>query len=314
LFDPLGIDGEDWETDPQGISTGGYGLRIKTEDLAKLGQLYLQKGKWNGQQLLPEQWVAEATSAKVPSTPANFAGGPLPDGDWTQGYGYQFWRNQPMGFRADGAFGQFSLVLPEKDAVVAITGESFDLQGSMKLVWNNLLPAMKDIVIVQDSRNSDALKKKLKGLKLDPNKQNVSSPLASKISGKEFRLDANPFRTSAFSLSFGKESCVLKLSDDGKTTSVAAGINRWIESKDKTVVPPFAIKGRTDVSSKIAASATWTDEKTLVLTRRMIETPHGDELEFNFDGDNVTVKFMNSISANNPAVPEERQDLKGRLA
>ncbi|HWA33286.1 MAG TPA: serine hydrolase, partial [Cyclobacteriaceae bacterium] len=159
LFDPLGITGEDWETDPQGISTGGYGLRIKTEDLAKLGLLYLQKGKWNGKQLLPEQWVIDATSAQVPSTPANFAGGPLPEGDWTQGYGYQFWRNQPMGFRADGAFGQFSLVLPEKDAVVAITGESFDLQGSMKLVWNDLLPAMKDNIVASDIRNNDALKK-----------------------------------------------------------------------------------------------------------------------------------------------------------
>ncbi len=313
LFDPLGITGEDWETDPQGITTGGYGLRIKTEDIAKLGLLYLQKGKWNGQQLLPEQWVAEATRAQVPSTPANFSGGPLPDGDWTQGYGYQFWRNQPMGFRADGAFGQFSLVLPEKDAVIAITAESFDLQGSMKLVWNNLLPAMKDIFVAKDNRANEELKKALNKLSLEPNRQNATSTLASKISGKEFKLDANNFNASAFSLSFTKETCVFKLTTDAKIPALTAGINQWIESKDKPEVPPFAIKGRTDVTSKIAASVTWADEKTLVLTRRMIETPHGDELEFTFDGDRVIIKFMNSISANNPSIPEERPDLTGRL-
>ncbi len=313
LFDPLAITGEDWETDPQGITTGGYGLRIKTEDLAKLGLLYLQKGKWNGKQLLPVQWVADATSAKVQSAPANFAGGALPEGDWTQGYGYQFWRNQPMGFRADGAFGQFSLVLPEKDAVVVITGESFDLQGSMKLVWNNLLAAMKDIFVARDNSGNEKLKDILKGLKLQPDEQSTNSPIIPKISGKQFKLDTNNFKATAFSLSFSKETCVFKLTTEEKTLTLTAGINKWIESKEKPEVPPFAIRGRTDVTSKIAASATWADEKTFVLTRRMIETPHGDELEFSFDGDAVTIKFMNSISANNPAVAEERPDLKGRM-
>lgn len=314
LFDPLGITGEDWEKDPQGINTGGYGLRIKTEDLAKLGLLYLQKGKWNGKQLLPEQWVAEATTAKIPSTPANFTGGTLPDNDWTQGYGYQFWINKPMGFRADGAFGQFSLVLPEKDAVVAITGESFDLQASLNLVWENLVPSMKDIFVGNDLINSDQLKETLKGLKLERDQQSASSPLAATLSGKEFKLEANSANFKVCSLAFTKDLVKISFKDESKSQVLAAGFHKWYESREKSAVPPFAIRGRTDVPSKVAASATWIDEHTLVVTRRMIETPHSDQLTFFFDGAGLTIKFSNSISQGNKAVPEERPDLKGLLA
>ncbi|MDO9579388.1 MAG: serine hydrolase, partial [Bacteroidales bacterium] len=69
LFQPLGILGIDWEVDPKNINTGGWGLRIKTEDMAKFGQLYLQKGKWNNKQLLPSTWVEEATTTKIQQAP-----------------------------------------------------------------------------------------------------------------------------------------------------------------------------------------------------------------------------------------------------
>jgi len=83
LFEPLGIDKPTWETSPQGISAGGYGLSIRTEDVAKFGQLYLQKGKWHGKQLVPASWV-EAATARQTATGSN------PRSDWDQGYGYQF--------------------------------------------------------------------------------------------------------------------------------------------------------------------------------------------------------------------------------
>ncbi len=101
LFQPLGIKGWDWEKSPQGLNTAGYGLRVKTEDIAKFGQLYLQKGQWNGKEILPQSWVQEATSYQTKSQEGN--------GDWSQGYGYQFWRCKPGFYRGDGAFGQFAL-------------------------------------------------------------------------------------------------------------------------------------------------------------------------------------------------------------
>jgi len=84
LFDPLGISGIDRERDPMGINTGGWGLRLKTEDMAKFGQLYLQKGKWNDEQILPEEWVNEATTFKIDQAP----GVPEPlknSSDWIKG-------------------------------------------------------------------------------------------------------------------------------------------------------------------------------------------------------------------------------------
>ncbi len=136
LFDPLGIEHPTWETSPQGISTGGYGLSIRTEDIARFGQLYLQKGKWNGKPLIPEAWV-EAATARQTSNGSN------PRSDWEQGYGYQFWRCRHGAYRGDGAFGQFCVVMPEQDAVIAITSGVKSMQSVLDLVWDKLLPAMK---------------------------------------------------------------------------------------------------------------------------------------------------------------------------
>src|SRR5262249_36823259 len=94
LFDPLGIEGATWETCPRGINVGGWGLSVKTEEIARFGQLYLQKGRWNGRQLLPESWVEEATRMQV-------ANGPSENRDWEQGYGYQFWRCRHGAYRGD---------------------------------------------------------------------------------------------------------------------------------------------------------------------------------------------------------------------
>ena len=104
LFDPLGIHGATWESCPQGINTGGWGLKLKTEDIAKFGQLYLQKGVWEGQRLIPEAWVEEATSKQISNGPADSSS------DWTEGYGYQFWMCRHGAYRGDGAFGQFCVV------------------------------------------------------------------------------------------------------------------------------------------------------------------------------------------------------------
>ena len=137
LFEPLGIESPVWDASAEGHSLGGYGLHIRTEDIAKFGQLYLQRGNWNGQPLLSEKWVAEATSKHVDNSKA-------PSGktsDWQQGYGFQFWRCQHNCFRGDGRDGQICLVIPEHDAVIAITAQTGQMQSELDLVWEKLLPA-----------------------------------------------------------------------------------------------------------------------------------------------------------------------------
>jgi CubicO group peptidase (beta-lactamase class C family) len=142
LFGPLAITGYRWEESPEGIATGGWGLHIKTEDMAKLGQLFLQNGVWNGEQLLPPGWAEEASTWKIASGPSGNETMADPESDWTQGYCYQMWRSRHNSFRADGANGQYILVLPEQDAVVAVTANVRDMQAELNLVWKHILPAL----------------------------------------------------------------------------------------------------------------------------------------------------------------------------
>ena len=157
LFAPLGIEGATWDKSRDGISLGGYGLKIRTEDIARFGQLYLQKGKWEGKQLVAEAWVDAATARQT-------SNGSSPRSDWDQGYGYQFWRCRHGAFRGDGAFGQFCVVMPEQDAVLVITSGVKDMQNVLNLAWEHLLPAMKPSSLPADDEAAKKLAQRLKSL------------------------------------------------------------------------------------------------------------------------------------------------------
>lgn len=158
LFEPLGIKNPTWGTSPQGITLGGWGLFITTEDIARFGQLYLQKGKWNGKQLVPQAWVEAATSKQVEN-------GPKPNSDWGQGYGYQFWQCRHGAYRGDGANGQFCIVLPELDAVIAITAHTGNMQAQLNLVWDKLLPAFNNKELQLNKESEEKLRNTIASLK-----------------------------------------------------------------------------------------------------------------------------------------------------
>ena len=150
LFDPLGIAPPRWDSNPQGISIGGYGLFLKTEDIAKFGQLYLQKGKWDNQQVIPADWVEQATIKQV-------SNGNDTSSDWNQGYGFQFWRCRHNAFRGDGKDGQFCIVLPDQDAVVVMTANTTKMQAELNLVWEHLLGGFGEDVLPEDPKNHGIL-------------------------------------------------------------------------------------------------------------------------------------------------------------
>lgn len=135
LFDPLGFEEVTWEQSPDGYDVGGYGMSARPEELAAFGQLLLQRGRWNGVQVVPATWIDTATSAHAD----NSGGGGAPD--WVQGYGFHFWRSR-HGYRGDGAFGQYVIVLPEHDVVIAITGGLADMRLPLDVLWDQLLPAL----------------------------------------------------------------------------------------------------------------------------------------------------------------------------
>lgn len=313
LFEPLGITGMTWETCPRGINTGGWGLSIQTEGLAKFGQLYLQKGEWKGKQLIPAAWVAEATSFHIQQPGDDKPDRPKAQNDWLQGYGYQFWRCQHGNFRGDGAFGQFTIVLPEHDAVIVMTSENKNMQGQLDLVWKHLLPAFQTSTPDADA----ALATRLKSLRLSPPKGSATSPNIKRINGKSFALEANDLGLTAAAFTFDGETCLVDFKAGETSHSVRCGTVDWnLTSAALPGTPPRLISGgkpKRTPTSKIAASATWTDENTLVMTWRYYETPHHDTITCQFNGDALKISFLNSITAMNPKAKDARAPLIGAL-
>ena len=255
LFDPLGIAKPTWELSPQGISTGGYGLSVRTEDIAKFGQLYLQKGKWNGKQLVPEAWV-EAATARQTSNGSN------PKSDWDQGYGYQFWRCRHGAYRGDGAFGQYCIVLPDQDVVIAITAGVKDMQAVLNLVWDKLLPAMKPAPLAADDEAGKKLASTLKGLTM---RVPVGKGVPPKVVGKTYTFPANDGKVESIALETGKDGATtLMTRAGGAEQRVTCGSGTWQKGR--------AAWGRLPDQPAAAAGA-WTADDTFTAKVCFTETP-----------------------------------------
>jgi CubicO group peptidase (beta-lactamase class C family) len=255
LFEPLGIAKPTWEASPQGISAGGYGLSIRTEDIAKFGQLYLQKGKWDGKQLVPEAWV-EAATARQTSNGSN------PKSDWDQGYGYQFWRCRHGGYRGDGAFGQYCIVLPGQDAVIAITAGVRDMQAVLNLVWDKLLPALQTKALAADEEAARKLATALKGLTLHRPEGKGTPP---KGAGKKYVFPANDGKLESLALESGKDGTTTVVTRvDGTERRIACGSGVW--QKGRVAWGRFP-------EQPVAASAAWTADDTFTAKVCFTETP-----------------------------------------
>lgn len=128
LFEPLGIWKPTWETDPQGYTFGAGGLMLNLPELHRFGLLYLQNGKWNGRQLIDENWVRESTRKQVEN------------GEY--GYGYLFWGGPEGTFRADGKYCQLSIISREKNAVITIVAECRDGKALQDAIFEEVFPQL----------------------------------------------------------------------------------------------------------------------------------------------------------------------------
>lgn len=284
LFEPLGIENATWEESPQGVNLGGIGLSITTEDMARFGQLYLQNGMWQGRRLLSEAWISEATTARI-------SNGDEPESDWTQGYGYQFWRCRHCAYRGDGVFGQFCIVMPEQDAVLAITGgvDVFDMQQPLNLVWEILLPAMD--TLPDDADTQDTLASKLSSLSLPTVQGQAASPIASKISGQAYTVDANDLKIETIALNFEDSGCTLNLKTATGVETFPCGYGIWAQGKTGIFNEPDWA-----VPALIAISGAWTAEDCFAMIVRLVETPFFHRLVFHFVGDEMMVETWVNVS------------------
>ncbi len=290
LFEPLGITGIDWETDPKGINTGGWGLRLKTEDMAKFGQLFLQKGQWKGKQVLPKSWVEEASSLKIMQDP-NAPQAKKDSSDWLQGYCYQMWRCRNNGFRADGANGQFIIVLPDKDVVIAITAETTDMQGEFNLIWRYLYPAIEEKALPENAQATAQLQESVKNLALTPLQKLTKSSIESQISGKTFVINANRLQSVKFD--FNQNICTFSIQTDSLNYNIPCAKHTWELSKTQKPGPYLVERAKHNRVGlppyQIASSYTWENDKTLYLTIRYIESPHTEEFRCVFEDNTVKI-------------------------
>jgi CubicO group peptidase (beta-lactamase class C family) len=254
LFEPLGIRNPKWDATPKGVSFGGFGLSLTTEDIARFGQLYLQKGEWGGKRLLPAEWVAAATARQV-------SNGSNPASDWEQGYGYQFWRCRHGVYRGDGAFGQFCIVFPEQDAVVAMTSGTGDLQGVLNLVWEHLLPGMKGAAVPDDAAVHERLAKKLASLSLRPSAGKPTSPTARRVSGRVYELPKNEDGIEAVGVELGKDA-TLVVRSGGREHRVPVGLGEW---RRGGTLPMGRSRLMQESEYRVAAAGAWTDDDTFTV-------------------------------------------------
>jgi CubicO group peptidase (beta-lactamase class C family) len=267
LFAPLGITNATWDKSRDGISLGGYGLKIRTEDIARFGQLYLRKGVWNGKQVVPAAWIAQATARQT-------SNGSNPGSDWDQGYGYQFWRCRHGAFRGDGAFGQFCVVMPEQDAVVAITSGTRDLQGVLDLVWAHILAPMKAGALPANPAARADLARKLATLKLAPQAGRPTSPLASSVSGKTYVFPANDDKIESARLDLEGENATIVMMVAGREKRLLCGAGAWRRGG--------TLPGTDGVDQATAGSGAWTSDDTYAARVYLNETPFRVDVTLRF--------------------------------
>jgi CubicO group peptidase (beta-lactamase class C family) len=298
VFEPLGIHDPQWDAGKSGINLGGFGLHIRTEDIAKFGLLYLREGDWNGHQLLPKKWVQAATARQT-------SNGSNPKSDWDQGYGYQFWRCRNGGYRGDGAFGQYCVVLPKQDTVVAITSGVRDMQKVLDVTWDHLLPALDG---KNSNRNREAetkLKEKLAKLKLHTVEGNAVSPILQEVSGKKFKFDGNSENLQSISIEHSNDASIFNVDINGKAYRLECAPGKW-SAPQKFIWPGTTLENSREENA--SATGAW-NGNTFTAKIAFTESPYVLTLKCDFSKDQVTVDPEFNVAFG----PTKRGELIGRI-
>src|SRR5690606_34476947 len=256
-------------------------------DMAKFGQLFLQQGVWNGKQLLPRDWVEEASTLKIMQDP-NASKEEIASSDWLQGYGYQMWRSRHDSYRADGAFGQYILVLAKLDAVVVITSETPDMQDELNLVWQYILPAFDNKLLPEVTE----IKETMAGLSISPLESEANPGREAELSGQVYEsADSEEQGVEAFSVDFKEETCELSLTFGGKKHEFVFGSGKWVTGETDRKGPYLVAGAKGYLEGlapfKVAGSYAWSGENTLEFQLRYIESPHTEIIKISFREEEV---------------------------
>lgn len=300
MFEPLGIDKPFWETDGKGNNVGGWGLYMKSEDLAKFFLPYIHGGKWiDGTQLIPEFWVEEATKKQVNSVHDGYI-------DNMVGYGYQFWRNPiSNSFRADGLFGQRCFMFPEYDALVVLNcGEAEDYK-IMKVFWKYFPECFKSDILPKNEKSYNEMLKVIDACHIpDLEAKPRNTEIEKKISGRLIKCKASPYVSvvtiTITQMLYNKPGSINAMKftfDDDK-------LEFYWREKDFENTIEVGLDGEYRVSEitlgdlhyHTYSKAAWQEDGSLKLWIKPIETAHLKQFTFKFNCDNSTVKIINEMT------------------
>ena len=306
LFDKIGIDAENlrWITMPDGMEIGGGGLFATTEDNLRLMKLYADGGVWEGERILAEDYVKLATSKQNDSATERAVNPPAEDN--FVGYGFQIWMCRPKGvYRADGAMGQFTIVFPERDMLLAITENASGSTGgamppkALDTIWEWLdsLPRAETESLPEDPEASAHLARRMQMLALPAPLRSPESPLQEKINGSTYAVtdgyfaladagmvrfmsgEDRPGGAKALSLTFAENACTLTCLVDGKPQSLTAATDGTRLHNELPGMPSIAL-----------CSGCWEADNVFRLRLRMVETCNETSITFTFSGDQARVE------------------------
>lgn len=294
LFGPLGIEDVQWRSDPQGVSTGGYGLSLQPRDMAKLGYLWLHRGTWEGREILPAEWIDKARHATMPM------------GLEPLRYGNLFWSLPTEDvFMAVGYDRQLIVMMPALDVVAVFTGarrysnaNGVPSNPGYRLgeVISRLKAAVKsDAALPEDAEASAALAGAVGRVAQEARTPagKASSPMASEISGKTYRLAANELRLQSFALTFEGDTASYAYEYDGRRYGGPIGFDGLYKVGGQRLFGASAAKG------------TWLDDRTFRLEYQTIGNDDAAMATVVFEGKTADLRVETLLGL--------RFDLKGTV-
>ncbi len=282
LFQPLGIAPGLWENSPENINCGGWGLYLCTEDIAKFSQMLLQNGFWQGREVVPREYIAEAVQKHADNSTNTLI-------DWQQGYGYQFWRSL-HGFRGDGASGQYAVMLPEQDIAIAVTSCVGNMHEILTAFWEILLPAAGDKSLPEESAAVNELHAYINNMAIPA----VPGDITRRGENRTFYFAENPEKIKSCEVTFGEKECTLTFNGPHGIEQLRAGFGFFAQS----------IFQLTDhCAHLVAASAAWTGDHTLAIHTFITDGIYRDIWVVDFNDPAEPLKNQSLCSCFRPLKP-----------
>ena len=287
LFEPLGIAPNEyfWAQSKYGVNMGGGGGEMTPEAMAKFGLLYLNRGRWEGRQILPVGWAEEATAAHVRCASC--------DGSFKSGYGYKFWRVQRSGFACLGLAGQVISMHPDKDIVFVGTANGMQTDFHYfhsEYMWKMLYPEIEDAPIPPDDAEYAALRDVVDKAEAFLPAGSHRIPAAARIyTGRYFPASPNRLGIDGFKLTPGETGGELELHRGCHKHRVPFGYGKHIPGPPALM--DFAQKSPSVFPNGCGSAGVWVDERTLVVHCHVLNTLEYFVLTCNFSQNAVVLSI-----------------------